>query len=249
MKILLSPSKTIHLTNETPPRSKPIFSAMTNEIKVPLKSLSIAQLKTFYDISDGLAEKVNFMIHQYKTPFAAIGFYKGEAYRYLDANSWNEATQHQAQESLRILCAQHGYLRPYDAILPYRMDFLVDFENIGLTNSYLFWRESITQALNLELDSKEIIFNLASKEFSSAINQSEVNNKGHWVNIDFHLIKNNQSKTISMLAKKARGQMARALLENPIHTIDHLFDIKSVGDFELDVASSNNHYLRYTAEA
>jgi cytoplasmic iron level regulating protein YaaA (DUF328/UPF0246 family) len=249
MKILLSPSKTLHLTNETPGLSSPIFKAKQNEILTQLKKLNTMQLRTFFDISDKLAEKVNFMIHRYKKPYAAIGFYKGEAYRYLDAPSWNESTQQQAQDSLRILCAQHGFLRPYDTILPYRMDFLVSFENLGLPNSYTYWSAAVTNALENELLPGEFIFNLASKEFSSLINQSDINNKGHWINVDFHLIKKDEVKTVSMLAKKARGQMARALLENPIHTIEHLFDLKNIGDFILDEASSTTSYLRYTVEA
>lgn len=249
MKIILSPSKTQHLTNQTPPLSQPIFTEMTNEIVSHLKGLSINQLKTLYSISDKLAEKVNFMIHRYKIPFAAIGFYKGEAYRYLDSSSWDEATQQQAQQSLRILCAQHGYLRPYDAILPYRMDFLIDFEDLGLPNPYSYWSDAITETMLNEVESHELIFNLASKEFSSVIDQADISHKAHWVNVDFHLIKNNQSKTVSMLAKKARGQMARALLENPISSVDHVFDIKNVGDFILDETSSTPFYLRYTLNA
>jgi cytoplasmic iron level regulating protein YaaA (DUF328/UPF0246 family) len=249
MKILLSPSKTLNLTNKTASISKPIFSDMTDIIVNELKTLNINQLKSLFVISDILAEKVNFMIHQYKTPYAAIGYYKGEAYRYLNADNWSKATQQQAQKSLRILCAQHGYLKPYDAILPYRMDFLVDFDNLGLPNAYLYWTKAITHALKNEIVQDELIFNLASKEFSSVIDQSEMMDKGHWVTVDFHLIKNNRSKTVSMLAKKARGIMAHALLENPIHSLKHLFDIKNVGDFILDETSSTNYYLRYTIKA
>lgn len=249
MKILLSPSKTLHLTNETPGISHPIFKTKSEEILTALKQLNTKQLKTLFNVSDKLAEKINFMIHHYKKYYAAIGFYQGEAYRYLHAASWKESTQQQAQESLRILCAQHGYLKPYDAILPYRMDFLVNFENLGLPNAYTYWALAITQALASELLPGEFIFNLASKEFSSAIIQNDIEAVGHWIDIDFHLIKNNESKTVSMLAKKARGQMALALLNNPIEHIDNLFDLKTVGDFILDESASNAHYLRYVVEA
>lgn len=245
MKILLSPSKTMQLTNKTPGLSVPIFNHKKNEIVSQLKTLNIMQLKTLYKISDKLAESVYALIHDYNDEYAAVHYYQGEAYRHLDTQSWNKKMKQQAQDSLRILCAMHGYLKPYDKILPYRMDFLVDFENFGLPSAYTYWSNEITSALQEECEVNELVFNLASKEFSSALDQSAIMTIANWINVDFHVIKDNKAKTVSMLAKKARGQMARALISHPIHTLDHLFNINKVGDFVLDKKNSTNSYLRY----
>jgi cytoplasmic iron level regulating protein YaaA (DUF328/UPF0246 family) len=248
MKILLSPSKTMNLDNAITPWSQPIYKKQAGIIHKEIQKLSVNQLKVFYKISDSLANRVVEMIHTKSPSFAAIGYYKGEAYRYLDFDSMNKNTLNNAQASLRVLCAKYGYLKPFDAITPYRMDFLVNFEHLGLDNGYTFWKSNVTDALFNECLDSEFVFNLASKEFASVVDKDIIQQKCHWIDVDFLSETNGNLKTVSMIAKKARGLYARALIENPIDTMDNLFMIESFDDFVLDKSNSHPNYLRYISK-
>ncbi len=233
------------LNNSIKPWSLPLYQEQTQAITTELLKLNVNQLKTLYSISQPLAIKVYDMIQTPVQPQAAIGYYKGEAYRYLDGLTMRKPTQKNAQNCLRILCALYGYLKPYDAISPYRMDFLVDFRQFDVENSTLYWRDNITNALLDECLDKEIVFNLASKEFSSVLDRTGISQKCHWIDVDFLINKDGKLKTVSMIAKKARGLFARVLLEKPVDNIDDIYSIQRFDDFILDKSNSHSNYLRY----
>lgn len=233
------------LNNSLAPWSLAMYQAHAQKIKSELLNLHVNQLMTLYSISQSLAINVYDMIHSSVQPQAAIGYYKGEAYRYLDGLTMNQPTQKNAQSSLRILCALYGYLKPFDAITPYRMDFLVDFHQLGFESSTLFWRDKISNALCDECLNQEIVFNLASKEFSRVLDQSKIIEKCYWIDVDFLVYKNGKFKTVSMIAKKARGLFARALLEKPIENINDIYSIVEFDEFLLDKSNSHPNYLRY----
>lgn len=233
------------LNNSIKPWSFPLYQAQAQSITAELQKLNVNQLKTLYSISQSLAIKVYDMIHSSVQPQAAIGYYKGEAYRYLDGLTMKKTTQENAQKSLRILCAMYGYLKPFDAISPYRMDFLVDFKQFDFDTSTSYWRDKITSALLNECLDKEIVFNLASNEFSSVMDKTRISQLCHWIDVDFLMNKDGKLKTVSMVAKKARGLFARALLEKPIDNISNIYSIHKIDDFVLDKSNSHSNYLRY----
>ncbi len=245
MKILLSPSKTMNLKNDIEPVSQPLFKKHAKVIMSELSKLSVAQLQVFYGISNKLAHNVYSMYHQKHAKKAAIGFYKGEAYRHLDVSLWSHTMAENAQKSLRILCAMYGYLRPYDAIVPYRMDFLVDFNHLGLESSKAYWSTHQIKALLDESKKGEFVFNLASKEFSNVIYHHDVVDYCHWIDVDFLVEKDGNLKTVSMVAKKARGLFTKELLKHPINSKKELYSIHSFDEFVLDIKNSHDHYLRY----
>lgn len=233
------------LNNSISPWSLAMYQAHAQAISTELLKLHVNQLMTLYSISQSLAIKVYDMIHSSAQPQAAIGYYRGEAYRYLDSLTMNHSTQENAQSSLRILCALYGYLKPFDAINPYRMDFLVDFHQLGLENSTFYWRDKISNALCDECLDQEIVFNLASKEFYSVLDKSKITEKCYWIDVDFLVYKNGKLKTVSMIAKKARGLFARALLEKPIDNVNDMYSILEFDEFMLDKSNSHANYLRY----
>lgn len=247
MKILLSPSKTLSKNNFIEARSEPIFSFEAEVIRQELIGLNQKQIQTFYSISDKLAQHVFHLIKN-NTQRAAIDSYQGEAFKNLDAYTWNATTINNAQKSLRILSAMYGLLRPYDKINPYRLDFMVDFEALGLPPAYQFWSNKVTDAFQSQLKPKELVFNLASKEFSSVLQKHQINQIGHWVDVDFLVEEHGKTKIISMVAKKARGLFARMLLESPIEAIEDITKIKKFDRFELSLEESTTHYLKYLAK-
>lgn len=248
MKILLAPSKTINLNNSIRPLSEPMFQKQAKAITRKLLKLNTSQLQTLYKISAPLANNVYEMIHQSTVPQAAIGYYMGEVYRHLDLASMDDKCQNITQSSLRILSAMYGYLKAYDGIHPYRMDFLVDFKQIGFENSTIYWRERITNALLDECVHEEIIFNLASKEFSKMIVKNKLQQTCHWIDVDFLVEKDNKLMSVSMIAKKARGLLARRLIDSPIDKMTDIYSVQHFDEFSLDKLNSHPHYLRYVSK-
>ena len=96
--------------------------------------------------------------------------------------------------------------------------------SIGSNNNlYSFWKNKVTNQLKSELEERELILHLASKEYFSVIDTSLLSNT--IISPDFKDFKNGKLKIISFYAKKARGLMARYLIDKDIS------DLKGIGLF------------------
>ena len=101
-------------------------------------------------------------------------------------------------------------------------------------NLYEFWGNKITEELNHRED--KTIINLASNEYFKSINQKEL--KAEIINPVFKDEKNGVFKIISFYAKKARGMMARFIIQNRITNTE---DIKNfnLGGYQFNDSLSN----------
>ena len=86
---------------------------------------------------------------------------------------------------------------------------------------YSFWKDEITNHLNKDLKSSSILVNLASVEYFSSVNTEKLNSRV--INPVFKDFKNGQYKIISFYAKKARGLMAKFLIENQARFPEDLY--------------------------
>ena len=85
---------------------------------------------------------------------------------------------------------------------------------------YEFWKEEITNHLNKDLKATSILVNLASIEYFSSVDAEKL--KSRVISPVFKDFKNGQFKIISFYAKKARGLMAKYLIENRAKTSEDL---------------------------
>jgi hypothetical protein len=100
--------------------------------------------------------------------------------------------------------------------------------SIGSNNNlYSFWKNKVTNQLKSELEERELILNLASKEYFSVIDTSLLSNT--IISPDFKDFKNGKLKIISFYAKKARGLMARYLIEENISDLEGIRLFSSEG--------------------
>ena len=110
---------------------------------------------------------------------------------------------------------------------PYRLEMGTDFGIDGNKNLYAFWKDQLTDYLKKELLPSELVVNLASNEYASAIDFKALSSPViHPVFKDY---KNGTFKIISFFAKKARGLMARYLLEVNAKTIDDILAFSDEG--------------------
>ena len=173
----------------------------------------------------------------------AIYAFKGDVYSGLDAESIGEDKFDYLQNSLRIISGYYGLLRPFDQILPYRLEMGTKLKNQNGNNLYKFWGDKITDVLNEDLDSNDIIVNLASDEYFKSINKDKIKSK--IITPVFKEFKNGLYKVIAIYAKKARGLMSRFLIERKSTSID---DIKlfNINGYSFDSNLSNDNQLVFT---
>lgn len=228
MKIIISPAKSLDFKTELPTKnfSTPNFLSESKKINELLKKKSPSELKSLMSISEKLAELNWNRNNTFKTPFnienarPSIFTFNGDVYSGLDAFSLSMDQLNQAQKSLRILSGLYGLLKPLDLIQPYRLEMGTKLNIEGSLNLYGFWRNKITNKLNDELNENEFFVNLASNEYSSAIDKKLL--KTTMISPVFKDMKNGNLKIISFYAKKARGMMVRYILDNEINNLGDL---------------------------
>ena len=71
------------------------------------------------------------------------------------------------------------------------------------------------------------VINCASNEYFKSINKSSLN--ANIVTPEFKEIKNGKTRMISFFAKKARGMMARFIVENRIEDAEKILDFNMAG--------------------
>ena len=251
MKTLISPSKTLNFDNNIncDITSKCRLIDYTSELHKILISYSKNDLKNLMNVSDKIAE-LNYNRFKTwedpsnsKTSKQAIYAFKGDVYSGLDAESIDEDKFDYLQNSLRIISGYYGLLRPFDQILPYRLEMGTKLENENGNNLYKFWGDKITDVLNEDLDSNDIIVNLASDEYFKSINKDKIKSK--IITPVFKEFKNGLYKVIAIYAKKARGLMSRFLIERKSTSID---DIKlfNIDGYSFDSNLSNDSQLVFT---
>jgi hypothetical protein len=228
MKIIISPAKSLDFKTELPTKnfSTPNFLSESKKINELLKKKSPSELKSLMSISEKLAELNWNRNNTFKTPFnienarPSIFTFNGDVYSGLDAFSLSIDQLNQAQKSLRILSGLYGLLKPLDLIQPYRLEMGTKLNVEGSLNLYGFWKNKITNKLNDELNQNEFFVNLASNEYSSAIDRKLL--KTTMISPSFKDMKNGKLKIISFYAKKARGMMVRYILDNEINNLEDL---------------------------
>ena len=194
--------------------------------------------------SDSLAELNRQRFKQWKTPFRpdnsrqAMFAFKGDVYLGLDAYSMAPAEVKFAQSHLRILSGLYGLLRPLDLMQAYLQAYRLEMgTRLGTqqgSNLYQFWGDRITKSLNRELkqsDSKTLV-NLASGEYFKSIKPKQLN--AEIITPAFKEYRDGQYKFIQFFAKKARGLMARYLIDRKIrYLIDRkIDDPEALKDFD-----------------
>ena len=142
-----------------------------------------------------------------------------------------------AQQHLRMLSGLYGLLRPLDLMMPYRLEMGTKLANPRGHNLYEFWGNIITDLINEDLAAvkSELLVNIASDEYYKSVKESKI--KADIIKPVFLDQKNGKYKVISFYAKKARGLMARYIIENKIERAEDLKSFNTDG-YYFDAESS-----------
>ncbi|WP_026294610.1 peroxide stress protein YaaA [Salinimonas chungwhensis] len=247
MLIVLSPAKNLDYESQLPnsTSSQPALLDRAEVLVERCRELSPADLASLMRISDKLATLNANRFAEFSTPFTednarqSIYAFNGDVYSGLDAYSLSAKDMDFAQQHLRILSGLYGVLRPLDLMQPYRLEMGTKLSNSEGSDLYTFWGEAITQNLNQALSDQgdNVLINLASNEYFKSVKKKSLD--GMIITPQFKDKKNGTYKVISFYAKKARGLMARYIIENQIDDVAGLKDFNAQGYYYSDAQSSD----------
>lgn len=250
MLALISPAKTLDYTTALPTDTytQPRLLEQSQQLIDVCRKLSASEIASLMTVSEKIA---NLNVERFRDWNADFDFsnarqalfaFKGDVYTGLDAYHLKDQDIDFAQQHLRMLSGLYGLLRPLDLMMPYRLEMGTKLKNSRGHNLYEFWGSIITDQINqdlAEIDAK-VLVNLASDEYYKSVNEKKI--KAEIVKPVFLDQKNGKYKVISFYAKKARGLMARYLIENKLNQVEQLKAFDSEG-YYFDAESSSNKEL------
>lgn len=232
MLITVSPAKKLDMTEvDGVAPTQPDFAGDAETLAGIARELSVKELQKLMHISEALA-KLNAErfrdFDQLETKPAALAF-AGDTYQGLEAGSLDPEEMQFAQAHLRILSGLYGVLRPLDAIAPYRLEMGSRLKTPRGGSLYAYWGDRIALALNAQAEAlgTDILVNCASQEYFGAVDLSVL--KLRVITPVFFEEKNGEAKIVSFYAKKARGAMARFIIQNRLTSLEGLRDFDSGG--------------------
>ena len=251
MLIVISPAKTLDYTTpwSVKEASLPEFLDQSAELIDSLRQYPAVDLSALMGISDKLAELNADRYQQWQPEMSepeakpAVLAFQGDVYSGLEASDWKAKDHKYAQKHLRILSGLYGVLKPLDMMRPYRLEMGTKLQNAVGKDLYAFWKETISPVLNDAAASAKThtLVNLASNEYFKAVDKKSL--ALDVVTPQFKDFKNGQYKMISFYAKKARGMMAKFIIQNQIKTLDDLKAFDLGGYYFSDEGSDDKQLL------
>lgn len=235
MLVVISPAKKLDWAEHKFKTTKPEMQDDAVRLVKTARDLTKSRLKTLMGLSDNLASLTRERFQAFEeAPKAEITrpamlAFAGDTYQGLDAVSFSSSEVTYAQDHLRILSGLYGLLRPLDAIQPYRLEMGSRLETERGASLYDYWREDLSKALNAqaEFTNSNVLVNCASQEYFGAVVKKALTPSV--VTPVFMEDKDSSPKIISFFAKKARGAMARYMVQNQISDLDGLKAFDSGG--------------------
>ena len=250
MLIVLSPAKTLDFT----PHSESDLNKEYTTLSIPRfidhadRLVSLLKDKTQDDLQSlmKLSPKLGALNHQRyaqwvgKGQKGALAAFKGDVYQGLYVQDWSDEDWAYAQNHLRILSGLYGLLRPQDGIEAYRLEMGTRLKNPKGSNLYQFWDTLLQETLAQELKQAQYawLLNLASNEYFKALSIRPKTPPFSICSPLFLDEKKGQFKVISFYAKKARGLLARYVIQNQLQDPAQLIDFNLAG-YQYDAEQSS----------
>ena len=240
MKIIISPAKKMNVDNDSlVHQDLPVFLNQTELLCKRLKEMSYAELKALWKCNDKIAalnvERLQHMdLRKNLTP--AILSYEGIQYQYMAPSVFTDDEFSYIQDHLRILSGFYGVLRPFDGVVPYRLEMQAKLPMGEAKDLYSFWGDSLANHLFAETD---CIINLASKEYSLCVSKY-LPEKIRFISCIFGEWKDGKIIEKGTICKMARGEMVRYMAENQIEEPERIKDFSRL-NYQYSIEHSDNN--------
>lgn len=236
MLVVISPAKKLDWRPVDAPLQAPRFQAEAWKLARIARALAAPDLGRLMHLSPALAALNHDRFQSFSlSPDpealrpAARGF-AGDTYVGLHAASLDADARDWARGHLRILSGLYGLLGPDDAIQPHRLEMGTRLATPRGRTLYDWWGPRIAKALRE--DGKAVgakaVLNCASKEYFAAVDTGAL---GLPVVTPQFLDQNegDEARIVSFHAKRARGAMARFMMENRLTNPDDLRHFDAMG--------------------
>lgn len=222
MLIVLSPAKSLDYKTSVKVKATtlPEFASESAKLIADLKKLAPQEVANLMGLSDPLAALNVGRYRDWSKKFTeinskpAIYAFDGDVYDGFDVKSLNAKAIDFAQDHIRILSGLYGALRPLDLMQAYRLEMGTTLKNVRGKDLYAFWGSRVTDSLKkiLDKEKKPVLLNLASEEYFKVLQAKDLGCPV--IAPVFQDAKEGKYKIISFYAKRARGLMARYVVEN-----------------------------------
>ena len=242
MRIIISPAKKMKIDNDDfSHRHMPVFMKETQELVNYLQKLNYKELKSLWKCSDNIA-RLNFDRIQnmdlYNNLSPAIFSFEGIQYQYMVPGIFTHDELDYIDEHLRILSGLYGLLRPYDGVVPYRLEMQAKPINWIYKTLYDFWADKIANEFFLEC---KYIINLASNEYSTCISKY-ISPDIKFINCVFGEIIDGKVIQKGTLVKMARGEMVKFMAKNNINDHENIKEFNALNyAFNKDLSDDYNY--------
>ena len=237
MLVVISPAKRLDWVTRDVATTEPAFQDDAVRLAKTARNLTLGNLKGLMDLSDDLARLNRDRFAAFEdepvsdvTRPAALAF-AGDTYQGLEAGSLDTDEMAWAQDHLRILSGLYGVLRPLDAIQPYRLEMGSRLKTRRGSNLYDYWRDTLSKALNAQAAAvaSDVLVNCASQEYFGAVSPKAL--KLRVITPQFMEDKGDGKgpKIVSFFAKKARGAMARFIVQHRLTDPDAIHGFEAGG--------------------
>jgi len=222
MLVVISPAKSLDMDPVDVTPTDPEFQGDAIRLSKTARNLTLTQLKGLMSISDDLArlnrDRFKMFAEQPAADAvkpAALAF-NGDTYQGLEAKTLSQDDLAWAQDRLGILSGLYGVLRPLDAIQPYRLEMGSRLKTRRGKSLYDYWGDTIAKALNARglAVGADTLINCASQEYFGAADREAL--KLRVITPQFMEVKDDRPRIVSFFAKRARGAMARFMIENRV---------------------------------
>ena len=223
MKIIISPAKKMNVdTDSFDTDGLPVFLEDTRVLMKKVQSLSCSEAKALWKCNDNLArmnyERFQAMdMERSLTP--AVMAYEGLQYQHMAPAVMTAGALSYVADHLCILSGFYGLLKPFDGVVPYRLEMQAKLAVKGHKDLYEYWGDRLYKELiflNKKLPGEDqAVINLASKEYSQCV-EKYITEKDRLITVEFCQITDGRPRQKGTLAKMARGEMVRFMAENRI---------------------------------
>ncbi len=235
MLVVISPAKSLDMDPVQVQATQPVYQDDAVRLAKTARGLTLGDLKSLMSISDDLARLNRDRFKAFaadpapETVKPAALAFNGDTYQGLEAKTLSEDDLAWAQDHLGILSGLYGLLRPLDAIQPYRLEMGSKLKTRRGASLYDYWGDTIAKALNTQAAAvgTDVLVNCASQEYFGAVDRKAL--KLRVITPSFMEVKDDKPRIVSFFAKRARGAMARFIVENRLTDADAIKDFISGG--------------------
>ena len=251
MLTVISPAKSLDMTPVEIQATQPERAEDALRLARTARNQTLGQLRSLMAISDDLARLNRDRFKAFSEDPApeavkpAAFAFAGDTYQGFEAKTLDVDALRWAQDHLRILSGLYGLLRPLDAIQPYRLEMGCRLKTRRGATLYDYWGDALAQDLNALGARQEtsVLVNCASEEYFKAVDRPALALRV--VTPRFFEVKDDRPRIVSFFAKRARGAMARFVVEN---RLTDPADLKgfTAGGYAHDAARSKGDLMVFT---